>query len=242
MVSVQSGREKGAELVTPPQVALGRRLFLLDRQLILLATVAGLLGCCQSTSLEGPPTEHHNGGSFGGESTTEVPLGGSAAGAPTATSGGRNSGGTGGGAGGEEPAPTAGQGGLGGFAGESSVGRCAAETRAVPYEPGVQFASKNGLTVTLVRSVPEPLVGTQTWELLLTYHEQAVLGATVSVSPFMPDHGHGSAATPVVLEQGDGSYRATNIRFTMTGYWRTTVRVTTSAWTDSVLVPFCVDG
>jgi hypothetical protein len=236
--------------VAPTRVAPVPRLFSCDRRLLLLSAVGCLLTCCQSTSVEGPPPEHHEGGSSGGESTTKVPLGGSAAGAPTATSGGQTSEGTGGaggegtsgGAGGEQPASTAGQGGLGGSAGESSVGRCAAEARAVPYEAGMRFASENGLEVTLVRSVPEPLVGAQSWDLSLRYHKEPVLGATVRISPFMPDHGHGSTTTPIVLEQGGGTYSATHIKFTMTGYWRTTIRVTTAEWTDSVFVPFCVDG
>lgn len=50
-----------------------------------------------------------------------------------------------------------------------------------------------------------------------------VEGATLTVEPFMPAHGHGSSEDPVVTEQGGGHYRADPITFTMPGQWEVTI-------------------
>ena len=50
-------------------------------------------------------------------------------------------------------------------------------------------------------------------------------GATLSVTPFMPDHGHGSSVKPTVTREGGGTYDVTNVYLPMPGLWRLTVTV-----------------
>jgi hypothetical protein len=124
---------------------------------------------------------------------------------------------------------------------EGTGGRCAFEARATPYEAGMAVSSQSGLKVTLLSSAPTPRVASHTWRLAVEFEGAPVEGATVQVTPFMPDHGHGSPAAPSVSELGSGLYLADPIKFIMTGYWRTTVRVTTPEWTDSIAVPLCIE-
>lgn len=68
-------------------------------------------------------------------------------------------------------------------------------------------------------------------------------GATLSVVPFMPDHGHGTAAVPVVTPQGNGTYEVSNIYLPMAGLWKITVSVQMpGAAPQEVAFQFCVDG
>jgi YtkA-like len=153
------------------------------------------------------------------------------------------------GAGGERFTPQGGAsddlafGGAGAAAGGFASIACADETRAVPYEAGLELASEElGLRLTLLESRPSPRVGNLRWTLqVLDAEGETVNGATVKVSPFMPDHHHGSPLVPTVDESGDGVYVASPINLTMPGFWRTTVRVTTDAWTDIVIVPLCIE-
>src|SRR5690606_14419014 len=50
-----------------------------------------------------------------------------------------------------------------------------------------------------------------------------VEGATVTVDPFMPIHGHGSTETPVVTEIGGGAYTADPLTLHMPGAWEVTI-------------------
>lgn len=155
-----------------------------------------------------------------------------------------------GGAGGERETPEGGAPGepmFGGAAGAAAGGfasiACSDETRAVAYQPGLELVSEElGLRLTLLESRPSPRVGNLRWTLQVLDAEGApVTGATLKVSPFMPDHHHGSPLIPTVKESGEGVYVATPINLTMPGFWRTTVRVTTDAWTDVVIIPLCIE-
>lgn len=140
--------------------------------------------------------------------------------------------------GGSDSAGIGGAGGAGGFA--TIV--CADETRAIPYRAGIEVTSELGLHVALLQSRPTPRVGNLTWTLqVLDGDGEPVLGATVKVSPFMPDHHHGSPLIPAVAEQGQGVYVAKPINLTMPGYWHTTVRVTTDTWSDIAVIPLCIE-
>lgn len=53
-----------------------------------------------------------------------------------------------------------------------------------------------------------------------------VTGATVTVDPQMPIHGHGSSKTPIVVEGGGGDYFVSQVFFTMSGPWEVTITAT----------------
>lgn len=52
----------------------------------------------------------------------------------------------------------------------------------------------------------------------------AVAGATVTVDPQMPAMGHGSIDTPVVTDNGDGTYKADPVTLQMSGKWTITIK------------------
>jgi len=83
-------------------------------------------------------------------------------------------------------------------------------------------------------------------EVVLDMHvmmdEMGVAGATVTVTPFMPDMGHGLDTPPVVTEDdmGMGMYTAT-WTYTMAGLWEVDIEVDGSAGADMVTVSYLVD-
>jgi hypothetical protein len=163
--------------------------------------------------------------------TDDSAAGGGAGGQPTSEAGhGYGAGGVGTGDGGA------------GVAGSGGATPCAEETRATPYSPAMIIESETGFRVTLIESAPAPRVGSSAWSLEVRDPDgKPVEGASLRVTPFMPDHRHGSTLTPVVDEAGDGSYVADPVHFTMTGYWRITVRVATDEWTESAVFPLCIE-
>jgi YtkA-like len=149
-----------------------------------------------------------------------------------------------GGAGGlaDDDSPFAGAGGEAGADGEGGAAPCRNNPLVVDYQPDLTVTSTNGMTVRLTRSSPQPRVGNHTWWFEISSQEgDPVVGATVRVTPFMPEHRHGSPLTAVVEERGEGAYEAHPVEFTMTGYWRTTIRVVTDDWTDAAVVPLCIE-
>ncbi|HVY31933.1 MAG TPA: FixH family protein [Polyangiaceae bacterium] len=199
----------------------------------LIISFGGLLvvavACSTGTSGD-EPADVHAGAGPGGE--------GGVAGSVEAGGGGSEAVASAGGA----PAEWA-PGGAGAATGGFASIACADETRAVPYEAGLELTSEElGLRLRLAQSRPTPRVGNLTWTLRVEDAAgEPVNGASVKVSPFMPDHHHGSPLIPTVKESGDGVYVATPINLIMPGFWRTTVRVTTDGWTDTVIIPLCIE-
>lgn len=68
----------------------------------------------------------------------------------------------------------------------------------------------------------------------------AVEGATVTVDPQMPMHGHGSSETAVVTELGQGSYEAFPVTFQMPGMWEITVEATQGGTSASDVIKVTV--
>lgn len=122
---------------------------------------------------------------------------------------------------------------------------CAAEKRADAFQPGLKKVAPSGLVVSLVDASPAPPAkGDNTWTLRLTDATGApVDGATVTLVPFMPDHGHGSAVKPTVTFTGsDGKYAVSRVYLAMAGYWEITVTVVRGATSDEARFGFCIDG
>jgi hypothetical protein len=69
----------------------------------------------------------------------------------------------------------------------------------------------------------------------------AAEGAMITVTPFMPAHGHG-AGKPVTVTAGSepGRYELTPINLWMPGVWETTVDVKSAAGNDKVVFKFCI--
>ncbi|MDB4947035.1 MAG: hypothetical protein JWP97_6569 [Labilithrix sp.] len=122
---------------------------------------------------------------------------------------------------------------------------CAADTRKDVYAPGLAKSTAAALTVKVLDAVPAPpakLTNTLTLQVL-DAGGKPLDGASLSVVPFMPDHGHGSAVKPSVTAKGGGTYEVTNLYFPMPGLWRVTVSITLpDAAAQDAVFSFCVDG
>jgi hypothetical protein len=68
-------------------------------------------------------------------------------------------------------------------------------------------------------------------------------GATITATPFMPDHGHGSSVVPTITALGQGRYDVAHVELVMPGVWQITFDVTTAAGAhDSIVFTACVSS
>lgn len=68
----------------------------------------------------------------------------------------------------------------------------------------------------------------------------SIAGASITLTQYMPDHGHGGVKTIAVTELGGGRYDASPVNFFMSGYWETTVEVKKAATDDKVVIKLCI--
>ncbi|AKV03030.1 hypothetical protein AKJ09_09693 [Labilithrix luteola] len=123
---------------------------------------------------------------------------------------------------------------------------CDQDNRKDVYAQGM---SKQGtsFTVRVLDATPAPPAkGTNTMTIQIVDLAGAPIDdAVVGVTPFMPDHAHGSAVKPVVTPAGsDGKYAVTSLYYPMAGLWRVTFSVTLpgSSAAQDVAFQFCLDG
>jgi hypothetical protein len=97
--------------------------------------------------------------------------------------------------------------------------------------------------IKLISLDPWPILkGDNAWTVQLVDASGApATGATFSVKPFMPDHGHGSSIIPDIEPgMGDATFTINRLNVFMPGIWQFTFTVTKGTQTDSVVVTFCV--
>jgi hypothetical protein len=106
----------------------------------------------------------------------------------------------------------------------------------------------------LVSSTPAPPVrGSNSWVLkVVDAQGNAVPNAVItSVYPYMPDHSHGTSASPIWTGNADGSFTIKQLLLFMPGVWTVTIDVQSGAATncmtdpskcDSVVYGFCISG
>ena len=129
--------------------------------------------------------------------------------------------------------------------GDDDAVNCALEDRADEFVVGLARTGAAGLTFRLMSSMPAPPSrGNNTWEIEIVDGAGApVLGAAVSVKPFMPDHQHGTGVRAVLTEQGEGRYQATPVNLWMPGLWEITVGARpATGQPDEVVFRFCVSA
>jgi hypothetical protein len=124
---------------------------------------------------------------------------------------------------------------------------CMNEPQVDVYQPNLTKTSADGtLQVVLVSADPiPPAQGTNTWTIRVEDATGTPLqGATITVTPFMPEHGHGTSVVPVVTANADASYTVSSLYLFMAGLWRVTFTVTPedAASPASVAFFFCVQG
>lgn len=140
------------------------------------------------------------------------------------------------------PADAAADGGLDGGL-DGGVG-CEDDARGQTYMPGMsQMGKLSTLKFELVTSDPGPPVkGNNSWLVKISDPSgNAVTGATLRVTPFMPDHGHGTAVKAKISESAKG-YTVTPLYLFMGGIWQVTIDATTDKLSDSTVFSFCIGG
>jgi len=145
---------------------------------------------------------------------------------------------------------TTSQQGTGGADGADFI-TCASETRATPYSTGMTETSLSGAwTVKLLNNTfvvdgkalsEAPAKGTDTWTIEVDDASgKPTDGVVTGVSPWMPDHRHGTTAV-MVSAAGTGTYTLTPLYLYMAGYWEITVNLTAAGGAkDSAMFPICV--
>lgn len=142
-------------------------------------------------------------------------------------------------------APALAMAGCGGSSSQQQATTCPNDPRADTYVPGLMKMGKGEVfQAELVASDPAPPDrGDNAWTIKLSDAEgQPVVGATIDVKPFMPDHGHGTPVPAVVTDQGDGSYQLTPINLFMAGYWQVTLTIQAGGQSDQIVYGFCIEG
>ncbi len=122
---------------------------------------------------------------------------------------------------------------------------CQNDGRVDTYVANLSKASPSGaVKVTLVSSDPGPPGrGTNAWVLKVTDGAGApISNAALAVTPFMPDHGHGTSVKPTITAGPDGRYDIVNVYLFMPGVWRVTVAVPGAGGTETATFFFCVAG
>jgi YtkA-like len=121
---------------------------------------------------------------------------------------------------------------------------CMNDPRAMTYTADMvlPMSTTQKLRFELVSSMPAPPMRyTNTWTLkLVDGSGQVVTGATMKVTPYMPDHGHGTSVVPQITPMGD-TYVITPLYLYMPGLWQVTVEVdSSSAGADTGVFYFCI--
>lgn len=147
---------------------------------------------------------------------------------------------------GDAASSTTGAGGAGTTTGTGPTVDCTKDARAMSYAPNMAVVGQSKIyQVKLTQATPGPPGrGNNSWIVRIEDTQgHAASDATIpTVTPYMPDHKHGTQAIPSATQQGDGSFSVTPLYLFMPGIWTITFDVQGSAGKDSVVYSFCVEG
>jgi hypothetical protein len=107
------------------------------------------------------------------------------------------------------------------------------------HEPAACTASESGVLMIHTTLDPTtPTVGQHALSMHVMKDGAGIDGATLSVDPQMPHHGHGSLETATIAAMGGGMYRATLLTLQMAGMWRVSITADSGAdHGENVLCP-----
>jgi hypothetical protein len=124
---------------------------------------------------------------------------------------------------------------------------CATETRADTFVVGLdKVGAASMLDFKLMSADPAPPArGNNTWELQVSAMTSGIVGngvagASLTVTPFMPDHAHGTPIQVVITDKGAGMYELSPVNLWMPGLWQTTIQVTSGSGSDQAVFSFCL--
>ena len=121
------------------------------------------------------------------------------------------------------------------------------ETAYQTYAIGLTQSGDMGLfSVKLTAAEPAPPTrGDNTWTVqILDANGSPAADATVSkVTPFMPEHGHGSSVSAVIgAANADAQTTISSIDLMMPGVWTVTLDIERGDQSDKAVFAFCIDG
>lgn len=128
---------------------------------------------------------------------------------------------------------------------------CMTSGRGDTYVAGLEKHGQAGLLdFKLISADPAPPARNfNTWVLEIDAMANGVVGApqsgaTMTVTPYMPDHQHGAGAfTPQVSPAATtGQYQIQQINTWMPGYWEITIDATVGGVEDTVVYKFCIQA
>ena len=104
------------------------------------------------------------------------------------------------------------------------------DAHSIPFGAAHEIITRDGAYVIRWQPVGGtiPINGDFEVDLFVTLNDDAktpVKGADVSMTCFMPEHGHGMLREPVSEELGGGHYRARGFLLHMDGYWTVSATV-----------------
>jgi hypothetical protein len=115
---------------------------------------------------------------------------------------------------------------------------CNPEPRATPYQPGMQVTSANGTFIVKLlsntftdssgKTLDESFVkGYDVWsvETDAATSMMPLDGLSIGVSPYMPDHKHGTTPVRVLPAGSTGVYTMSPVNLYMAGYWEVTFTI-----------------
>ena len=120
---------------------------------------------------------------------------------------------------------------------------CEADARDI-YVANLQKPGGSGLLkFVLAESTPAPPSrGRNTFTLrVLDAASKPIAGAQISLSEFIPAHGHSSPTIPTVTPTGEG-YTVGPVSLFMPGLWEVTIEAEASGARDRATFSFCVAG
>lgn len=124
---------------------------------------------------------------------------------------------------------------------------CAAEKRADSFAVGLEKAGDAGaLDFKMMTADPAPPArGDNVWQFQLSSMSAGVVGggvagASLTVTPFMPDHQHGTPIQVEITDKGAGAYELAPVNLWMPGLWETTITATSASSTDQAVFRFCI--
>jgi len=128
--------------------------------------------------------------------------------------------------------------------GEENVD-CSTVTGADTFVVGLPKSGEGGmLDFALMSATPSPPSrDDNTWTVQITDAGGAPLdGATLTVTPFMPSHQHGSPIRTEVTPTGTpGEYELSPVNLWMPGVWETTIKAQKDAVVDTAVYTFCIE-
>ena len=109
------------------------------------------------------------------------------------------------------------------------------------FEIGWEGESSTAKLTVLSANPEEPVRGLNSWRVMLNDLEgNALTGCEISLTPYMPDHGHGVATTPVITEGEAGQYQIDQIELIMPGLWEMRFEISCEGWDTSEQITYAI--